>query len=72
MSPDSTKEMAQFSFSTAVATLQDLRKGGERKSDLIVSLGEKLIEGGYPSKLGDEGCALKDIILYNSETREVV
>ncbi|CAG8437144.1 10659_t:CDS:2 [Ambispora gerdemannii] len=36
--------MSKFSFSSAVATLQELRKTGERKSDLVVSLGEIIIE----------------------------
>ncbi|CAG8442746.1 6541_t:CDS:2 [Ambispora leptoticha] len=36
--------MSNYSFSSAVTTLQELRKTGERKSDLIVSLGETIIE----------------------------
>ena len=47
--------MVSFDYDSAVTTLHELRKSGERKSDLIVSLGENLIYQGYTSKLGDEG-----------------
>ena len=43
------------SYSTAVSTLHELRKSGERKPDLVVSLGQALVDGGLTGKLGDEG-----------------
>ncbi|CAI2180291.1 5517_t:CDS:2 [Funneliformis geosporum] len=46
--------MVSFDYKTAVTTLHELRKSGERKSDLVVFLGEKLINRGYTGKLGDE------------------
>ncbi|KAG9290930.1 hypothetical protein G9A89_011080 [Geosiphon pyriformis] len=46
--------MSQFNFAKASATLQDLRKTGERKSALVVSLGETIITKGHANKLGDE------------------
>jgi len=47
--------MVSFDYKTAVTTLHELRKSGERKSDIVVSLGENLINKGYTGKLGDEG-----------------
>jgi hypothetical protein len=47
--------MVSFDYKTAVTTLHELRKSGERKSDLVVTLGENLIHQGYAGKLGDEG-----------------
>jgi tetratricopeptide (TPR) repeat protein len=46
--------MPPFNYLETVATLQDLRSSGERRSDLVVSLGKSLIKGGYTGKLGDE------------------
>ncbi|CAG8448379.1 426_t:CDS:2 [Funneliformis caledonium] len=46
--------MVSFDYKTAVTTLQELRKSGERKSELVVFLGESLINRGYTGKLGDE------------------
>ncbi|CAG8463467.1 127_t:CDS:2 [Racocetra persica] len=45
--------MAPFDYLRAIETLHELRKSGERKSDLVVSLGERLIRE-YTRKLGDE------------------
>jgi hypothetical protein len=47
--------MVSFDYNSAVTTLHELRKSGERKSDLVVTLGENLIQQGYAGKLGDEG-----------------
>ncbi|CAG8554487.1 15146_t:CDS:2 [Cetraspora pellucida] len=45
--------MAPFDYLRAIETLHELRKSGERKSDLVVSLGERLLRD-YTRKLGDE------------------
>jgi hypothetical protein len=47
--------MVSFDYDSAVTTLHELRRSGERKSDLVVSLGENLISQSYTNKLGDEG-----------------
>ncbi|CAG8494923.1 3743_t:CDS:2 [Diversispora eburnea] len=46
--------MSPFYYKTAIETLQELRKSGERNPELVVTLGEKLIYEGYTGKLGDE------------------
>ncbi|CAG8544780.1 36160_t:CDS:2 [Gigaspora margarita] len=45
--------MAPFDYLGAIETLHELRKSGERKSSLVVSLGERLLRD-YTGKLGDE------------------
>ncbi|CAG8643736.1 3051_t:CDS:2 [Dentiscutata heterogama] len=45
--------MAPFDYLRAIETLHELRKSGERKSALVVSLGERLLRD-YTRKLGDE------------------
>ncbi|CAG8499989.1 4063_t:CDS:2 [Racocetra fulgida] len=50
--------MAPFDYLRAIETLHELRKSGERKSDLVVSLGERLIRE-YTRKLGDERMKLE-------------
>ncbi|CAB5379546.1 uncharacterized protein OCT59_026368 [Rhizophagus irregularis] len=54
--------MVSFDYKTAVTTLHELRKSGERKSDLVVTLGENLIHQGYAGKLGDEVWAVYEQI----------
>lgn len=51
--------MAPFYYQTAIETLKELRKSGERKPELVVTLGKKLIYEGYTGKLGDEGVQTK-------------
>ena len=47
--------MAPFNYTAAVATLQELRSSGERRSDLFIAHGKPLIKRGYTGRLGDEG-----------------
>ncbi|RIA97295.1 TPR-like protein [Glomus cerebriforme] len=54
--------MVSFDYKSAVTTLHELRKSGERKSDLVVTLGENLIHQGYAGKLGDEVWAVYEQI----------
>ncbi|CAG8469305.1 6999_t:CDS:2 [Acaulospora morrowiae] len=43
-----------FEYKLAIETLHELRKSGERKSELVISLGGRLIREGYIGKLGDD------------------
>jgi tetratricopeptide (TPR) repeat protein len=54
--------MVSFDYDSAVTTLHELRRSGERKSDLVVSLGENLISQSYTNKLGDEVWAVYEQI----------
>jgi hypothetical protein len=47
--------MAPFNYTAAVATLQELRSSGERRSDLVIAHGKPPIKRGYTGRLGDEG-----------------
>ncbi|ORY06442.1 TPR-like protein [Basidiobolus meristosporus CBS 931.73] len=46
--------MVSFDYNTAYARLHDLNLTGERRPDVVVELGEKILFGGYARQLGDE------------------
>ncbi|CAJ0753915.1 21403_t:CDS:2 [Entrophospora sp. SA101] len=59
--------MPPFDYNDATLTLQELRKTGQRKPDVVVSLGDKLINNkNYFNKLGDEAWSVLEQVLISS------
>lgn len=48
-------EMSRFDIAKAIEELQQLRTTNERSSERITSLGQRIIDDNYTSKLGDQG-----------------
>lgn len=47
--------MSRFDIAKAIEELQQLRTTNERSSERITSLGQRIIDDNYTSKLGDQG-----------------